>query len=246
MRVAVVGAGINGLVAAYTLAKTGVEVTMYEKEKDLGAHIKTIFVDDLFIDLGFMVFNRVTYPNMMELFESLGVEMETSDMSFAVSLDDGKGYEWGSRNGFSSLFAQKVNIFNPYFWRMIQEIQKFKTDVLEYLEELDNNPDKDRSETLKHFIKSHGYSELFQKGYLIPICASIWSCPSEEVLLFSAYSVLSFCRNHHLLQLFGRPQWLTAKSRSQCYIDKIREELESKSCTIRTGCAVQSIFSTDA
>lgn len=68
---------------------------------------------------------------MMELFESLGVEMEASDMSFAVSLDDGKGYEWGSRNGFSSLFAQKANIFNPYFWRMIQEILKFKADVLE-------------------------------------------------------------------------------------------------------------------
>ncbi|KAG6536226.1 hypothetical protein ZIOFF_001277 [Zingiber officinale] len=246
MRVAVVGAGISGLAAAYTLVKAGVEVVLYEKEDYLGGHAKTVSVDGLLLDLGFMVFNRVTYPNMMELFESLGVEMEKSDMSFAVSLDDGKGYEWGSRNGFSSLFAQKANICNPYFWQMIREIFKFKADVLGYLEELDNNPDKDHSETLEHFIRSHGYSELFQKGYLIPVCASIWSCPSEGVLRFSAYSVLSFCRNHHLLQLFGRPQWLTVKSRSQCYVDKIREELESRSCTIRTRCAVESVFSTDA
>ncbi|XP_042438219.1 uncharacterized protein LOC122023874 [Zingiber officinale] len=246
MRVAVVGAGISGLAAAYTLVKAGVEVVLYEKEDYLGGHAKTVSVDGLLLDLGFMVFNRVTYPNMMELFESLGVEMEKSDMSFAVSLDDGKGYEWGSRNGFSSLFAQKANIFNPHFWQMIREIFKFKADVLRYLEELDNNPDKDHSETLEHFIRSHGYSELFQKGYLIPVCASIWSCPSEGVLRFSAYSVLSFCRNHHLLQLFGRPQWLTVKSRSQCYVDKIREELESRSCTIRTRCAVESVFSTDA
>ncbi|KAG6536224.1 hypothetical protein ZIOFF_001274 [Zingiber officinale] len=245
MRVAVVGAGISGLAAAYTLVKAGVEVVLYEKEDYLGGHAKTVSVDGLLIDLGFMVFNQVTYPNMIELFESLGLEMETADMSFAVSLDDGKGYEWGTRNGFSSLFAQKTNIFNPYFLQMIREILKFKDDVFEYLEELDNNRDKDRSETLEHFIVSHGYSELFQKGYLIPVCASIWSCPSERVLYFSAYSILSFCRNHHLLQLFGSPQWLTVKSRSQCYVDKIREELESRSCTIKTGCAVQSIFGTD-
>ncbi|XP_042405566.1 uncharacterized protein LOC121995859 [Zingiber officinale] len=245
MRVAVVGAGITGLAAAYTLAKAGAEVVVYEKEGYLGGHAKTVSFDGILLDLGFMVFNRVTYPNMMELFESLGVETEVSDMSFAVSLDDGKGYEWGSRNGFSSLFSQKVNLLNPYFWRMIQELVKFKGDVLKYLEKLDGDPDVDRNETLEHFIKSHGYSELFQKGHLIPICATFWSCPPNAVLHFPAYYVLSFFRNSHLLQLSGGPQWHTVKSRSQSYIGRVREELERRSCTIRTGYAVQSVFSTD-
>ncbi|KAI8560795.1 hypothetical protein RHMOL_Rhmol04G0283500 [Rhododendron molle] len=225
MRVAVIGAGISGLVAATELAKGGAKVVLYEKEDYLGGHAKTVTVDGCKLDLGFMVFNRVTYPNMMEFFESLGVEMEESDMSFSVSLDKGQGCEWGSRNGLSSLFAQKKNVLNPYFWQMIREISKFKDDVLRYLEDLENNPDIDRNETLGHFIKSRSYSDLFQNAYLVPICASIWSCPSEGVMSFSAYSVLSFCRNHHLLQ--------------------VREQLESRGCHIRSGCEVHSVSPTD-
>ncbi|KAJ0034271.1 hypothetical protein Pint_25136 [Pistacia integerrima] len=245
MRVAVVGGGISGLVSAFVLAKAGVDVVLYEKEDYLGGHAKTVTFDAVDLDLGFMVFNRVTYPNMMEFFESLGVDMEISDMSFAVSLDKGRGYEWGSRNGLSSLFAQKKNILNPYFWQMIREIIQFKNDVLSYVEELENNPDIDRNETLGQFVKSRGYSELFQKAYLIPICGSIWSCPSEGVLSFSAFSVLSFCRNHHLLQLFGRPQWLTVRWRSHSYVNKVRERLENWGCRIRTDCEVSSVVSAD-
>ncbi|KAI4318147.1 hypothetical protein L6164_025951 [Bauhinia variegata] len=245
MRVAVVGAGISGLVSAYFLGKEGVNVVLYEKEDYLGGHAKTVSFDGVDLDLGFMVFNRVTYPNMMELFESLGIDMELSDMSFSVSLDKGKGYEWGSRNGLSGLFSQKTNVLNPYFWQMIREIIKFKDDVLSYLDVLEKNPDIDRNETLGKFIKSRGYSELFQKAYLVPVCGSIWSCTSDGVLSFSAFSVLSFCRNHHLLQLFGRPQWLTVRWRSQNYVKKVREELESRSCQIKTSCEVHSVSTSD-
>ncbi|XP_020581327.1 uncharacterized protein LOC110025272 [Phalaenopsis equestris] len=245
MRVAVVGAGISGLAAAFELCNAGAEVVIYEKEDHLGGHSRTVAVDGINVDLGFMVFNRVTYPNMMEFFEKLGVEMEVSDMSFSVSLEGGKGCEWGSRNGLASLFAQKANFFNPHFWLMLREIIKFKDDTLKYLTELEENPDLDRNETLEAFIKSHGYSELFQKAYLVPMCASIWSCPSEGVMNFSAYSVLSFCRNHHLLQLFNRPQWLTTKHRSHDYVNKLREELEARACQIKLGCAVESVSSTD-
>ncbi|KAK0607452.1 hypothetical protein LWI29_015298 [Acer saccharum] len=245
MRVAVVGGGISGLVSAYALGKTGVKVVLYEKEDYLGGHANTVTFDNVDLDLGFMVFNRVTYPNMMEFFESLGVDMEISDMSFSVSLDKGHGCEWGSRNGLSSLFAKKKNALNPYFWQMLREIFKFKEDVISYLEMLENNPDIDRNETLGQFIESRSYSELFQKAYLIPICGSIWSCPSEGVMSFSAYSVLSFCRNHHLLQLFGRPQWLTVRWRSHKYVNKVREQLEKWGCQFRTGCEVCSVSSTD-
>lgn len=245
MRVAVVGAGISGLTAAFELAKAGAEVVIYEKEEHLGGHARTVTVDNIDLDLGFMVFNRVTYPNMVEMFEKLGVEMEVSDMSFSVSLEEGKGCEWGSRNGLAGLFAQKSNLINPSFWRMLREILKFKDDALRYLLEHEENPDMERTETLEDFIKSNGYSGLFQKAYLVPICASIWSCPLKGVMSFSAYSVLSFCRNHHLLQVFDRPQWLTVKHRSHKYVNKLREELEARSCQFKLGCEVQSVSSID-
>lgn len=240
-----IGAGISGLVSAFVLAKAGVQVVLYEKEDYLGGHAKTVTIDGIDLDLGFMVFNRVTYPNMMEFFETLGIEMEESDMSFSVSLENGQGCEWGSRNGLSSLFAQKRNMVSPYFWQMLREVVRFKDDVTKYLEGLENNPDIDRKETLGHFIKSRGYSELFKKAYLVPICASIWSCPAEGVMNFSAFSILTFCRNHHLLQLFGRPQWLTVKWHSQNYVNKVREELKSRGCQVRTGCGVHSVLTTD-
>ncbi|KAK8623815.1 hypothetical protein V6N13_065178 [Hibiscus sabdariffa] len=243
MKIAVIGGGISGLVFAYVLAKSGANVVLYEKEDHLGGHANTVHFDGVDLDLGFMVFNRAPCPNMMEFFESLGIDMEPSDMSLSVSLYEGKGCEWGSRNGFSSLFAQKFNLFNPYFWQMLREIIKFKNDVISYLELFENNPDIDRNETLGQFITSKGYSELFQKAYLVPVCGSIWSCPTEKVMDFSAFSVLSFFRNHHLLQLFGRPQWMTVRWRSHLYVNKVRDELESRGCQIRTCCEVHSVLS---
>ncbi|XP_024197951.1 uncharacterized protein LOC112201162 isoform X4 [Rosa chinensis] len=249
MKVAVIGSGISGLVSAYVLAKEGVEVVLYEKKDYLGGHARTVTYDGVDLDLGFMVFNHVLYPNMMEFFESLGVDMETCDMSFSVSLDKGRGCEWGSRNSLSSLFAEKKNLFNPYFWKMLREITKFKHDLIRYFEVLEGNPDIDRNETLGQFIESHDYSELFLKAYLIPICSSILSCPSEGVMSFSAFSVLSVCRNHHLLQftlqLSGGPQWLTVKWGSHCYVKKVKEVLESKGCQIRTGFEVHKVSTTD-
>ncbi|KAK9289283.1 hypothetical protein L1049_017759 [Liquidambar formosana] len=193
MRAAVIGAGISGLVSACVLAEAGVRVVLYEKEEYLGGHAKTVTADGVDLDLGFMVFNRVTYPNMMEFFENLGIEMEESDMSFSVSIDNGKGCEWGSRNGLSGLFAQKKNVVNPYFWQMLREVVKFKDDVLKYLEDLENNPDIDRNETLGHFIKSRGYSELFQKAYLV---RSLKHCPN---MCFNL--VLPFRRGDELFRL---------------------------------------------
>ncbi|KZV16995.1 hypothetical protein F511_30518 [Dorcoceras hygrometricum] len=224
-RVAVVGSGISGLVAAHTVAEAGAEVVLYEKEDYLGGHAKTVSVCGTQLDLAFMVFNRVTYPNMMEFFENLGVDMELSDMSFSVSLDKGRGCEWGSRNGLSGLFAQKKNVLNPNFWRMIREIIRFKDDAMKYLENLDNNPDIDRNETLGQFIKSHGYSEFFQKAYLIPMCGSIWSCSSEG--------------------LFGRPQWLTVRLRSQNYVNRVKKVLQNRGCQIKTNAEVCSVTTND-
>ncbi|KAL1342142.1 hypothetical protein AAHE18_09G137200 [Arachis hypogaea] len=243
MRVAVVGGGISGLVSAYVLAKEGVNVTLYEKEDYLGGHAKTVNVDGIHLDLGFMLFNRVSYPNMMEFFESLGVDMELSDMSFAISLDNGHTCEWSSRNGLFGLFAQKKNVINLYFWQMLREIINFKDDVTRYLDMLDNNNlNMDRNETLDQFIKSRGYSKLFVKAYLVPICGSIWPCSSEGVMSFSAFSVFSFFRNHHHLQLFRRPQWLTVKRRSHTYVKKVKEELVRRGGKVIVNCEVELVL----
>ncbi|KZV27581.1 hypothetical protein F511_11584 [Dorcoceras hygrometricum] len=136
MRVAVVGGGISGLVSAYILAKEGVEVVMYEKDDRLGGaiHSRAVVVDGAPLDLDFTVFDQASHcPYMREVFEGLGVDLELSKMSFSLSIKDGQGYEWGTRNGLKSMFVQRKNILNPYFWKYIREITKFKDDVLRYV-----------------------------------------------------------------------------------------------------------------
>uniref|UniRef100_A0ACD5WPI3 Uncharacterized protein n=1 Tax=Avena sativa TaxID=4498 RepID=A0ACD5WPI3_AVESA len=258
MRVAVVGGGVSGLAAAYELLATsgdGVRVTLYEAEDCLGGNARTVAVSDgaaaggeVQLDLGFMSFNQETYPDMMEWLEGLGVEMERSDMSFSVSTrsDSGRGgCEWGNGNGISSLLAQKANILKPSFWRMVCEIRKFKKDALTFLEYHEHNPDLGRNETLGQFIQSHGYSLSFQEAYLIPVCAGMWSCSPQDVLSLSAFFVLSFFHNHDLLQLFRHPQLPTVKPCSQSYVNKVKKELESMGCRIKTSCLVKSVSSFD-
>ncbi|XP_010670924.2 uncharacterized protein LOC104887860 isoform X1 [Beta vulgaris subsp. vulgaris] len=245
MRFAVIGGGISGLGAAFELAKAGVEVVLYEKEELLGGHAQIVNVNGIDVDLNFMVFNRVSYPHTAELFDGLGIDVDAFDMSVSVSLDKGQGCEWGSRNGFRSLLAQTTNALKPNFWRMVQEIKKFKDDVIMYLDGLELNPEIDRAETFGHFIKSRSYSELFQKAYLIPVFASFWCCSSERVMDFSAFSVLSFCRNHHLLELSAGPQWLSVSGGSQQYVNKLREELEVRGSQIRTSCEVNFVSTSD-
>ncbi|KAK8960960.1 hypothetical protein KSP40_PGU014589 [Platanthera guangdongensis] len=246
-RVAVVGAGITGLAAAYELVKAGLHVTLYEMEDHLGGHqARTVTIDGVDLHLaGVADFNPISCQNMMESFEKLAVEMEIIDMSISVSFQDDKYYEWGSRNGLRSLFAHKGNIMNPYVWYMLKEIFNFKENAFRYLKEHDENLDLDRGETLELFLKFHGYSQLFQTLFLIPICASIWSCSLEGVKNFSAYSILSFFRNNHLLQPNARLQSLTARCLSENYMKKVREELESRCCRIIMGCAVQSVSSNE-
>ncbi|KAL2347729.1 hypothetical protein Fmac_001729 [Flemingia macrophylla] len=245
MKVAVVGGGICGLASAHALAISGVNVVLYEKEDRLGGHAKTVNVDGVDIDLGFFIFNGVTYPNIVELFKNLAFDMKLSEMSFSVSLDKGHGCEWGTRNGFSSLFAQKKNLLSPYFWQMLREIVKFKDNVNSYLDEVENNPNIARNESLGEFIISRGYSELFLKAYLIPICSSIYSYSSGRIMDFSAFSVLSYCRNHHLLEILERPQFLTGRWGSNNFVKKVKEELQRECCQIQTDMEVHLVSTSE-
>ncbi|KAG4160830.1 hypothetical protein ERO13_D01G023400v2 [Gossypium hirsutum] len=245
MEVAVIGGGIKGLVSAYVLVKAGVDVVVYEKEEQLGGYAKTVNFDALDLDLGFLFLDPARYATLLNMFDSLGVDVETSDVSFSISHDKGNnGYEWCSQYGFSNYFAQKKKLLNPFNWQSLREIIKFGNDVESYLGSLENNPDIDRTETLGQFINSKGYSENFQNTYLAPICGSMWSSSKEDVMSFSAFSILSFCRTHHLYQLFGQPQWLTIKGHSH-FVKRVREVLETKGCQFKLGCEVQSVLPVD-
>eukprot|EP00850_Spirogloea_muscicola_P025328 SM002771S10262 [mRNA] locus=s2771:70:1592:- [translate_table: standard] len=193
-----------------------------------------------------MVFNRVTYPNFVAFLEAAGVAAEPSDMSFAVSLPG--AVEWGSR-GLAGLFAQRANVLRPAFWAMLADMLRFHAHARRYLQKLEargsaaeeRGVDGIAGETLGRFLELGRYSQGFRDFYLVPVCASIWSAPSAEVLGFSAACVLSFLRNHHMLQIFGRPQWLTIKGRSRTYVDKIVEGLQRAGSEVRTGCRVTSV-----
>ncbi|KAG4180333.1 hypothetical protein ERO13_A10G159666v2 [Gossypium hirsutum] len=242
--VAVIGGGIRGLVSAYVVAKGGVDVVVYEKEEQLGGHAITVNFDATELDHRLLFLNPASYATMLEMFDSLGVDVETSDVSFSVSHDKGNGYEWCSQYGFSNYFAQKKKLLNPFNWRNLREIIKFGNDVESYLELLENNPDIDRNETLGQFLKSRGYSENFQNNYLAPICGAMWSSSREDVMSFSAFSVLSFWRTHHLYQLFGQPQWLTIRRHSY-FVKRVRDMLESRGCPFKLACQVQSVLPAD-
>ncbi|CAI9290354.1 unnamed protein product [Lactuca saligna] len=114
-----------------------------------------------------------------------------------------------------------------------------------YLEEFQRNQDISHDDTLWDFIKSHGYSELFQKAYLVPICSSLWSCPTHVVMRLSAFSALSYFNNHHLFQMFSGPQWYIVRGGSQTYIKKIKEDMLSSGCQIRTGYAIKYVSKRD-
>ena len=232
-RVAIVGSGITGLAAAsylHSQSSNGrhLHLTLFEQASHIGGHAYTQYVDSIPVDTGFMVCNAVTYPNMLSWFDRHAVQLETSDMSLSVSMHNG-ALEWSS-NGLTGLYAQKRNLLNPYFAGMVRDIVRFKGDVLQFLGDEEKKLDVEGGEigdelagmTLGDFVARKGYGRYFIDYYLLPVCSSVWSCPTATALQFPAYFILTFLRNHHLLQLANRPQWLTVAGRSQDgYVQKV-------------------------
>jgi predicted NAD/FAD-binding protein len=220
-RVAIVGGGVAGLAAAWHLHTNCLdseeyeyEVHVYEKEATLGGHACTVSIPDgdsdknIDVDIGFMVFNNENYPNMVQWFDALGVETESSDMSLAVSLDQGKSVEWSS-DGINGLFAKRSQMLSPTFYRYIQDMVKFNAHAAELLR-LDPS-DPRRQVTTGHYLKQHGYlnnknSSEFATYYLLPMMAALWSASMEEVMEFPAEQLIGFLCNHKMLQLFDRPE----------------------------------------
>ncbi|WP_282351788.1 NAD(P)/FAD-dependent oxidoreductase [Pontibacterium granulatum] len=223
-KIAVVGSGVSGLGCAWLLNKAH-DVTLYEKDDRLGGHANTVTVklpdNTINVDTGFIVFNPVNYPNLVNLFETLNVDTCDTDMSFAVSMNNGALEYSGS--GLSGVFAQKRNLFKPGFWVMISDLLRFYRESSNMAAQADIN-----SLTLGDLLKQHGYGERFIYDHLLPMGSAIWSTPVDEMLNYPASSFMRFCQNHGLVQLKDRPQWRTVIGGSHCYVERIGAELEGK------------------
>jgi predicted NAD/FAD-binding protein len=227
-RIAVVGSGISGLVAAHGL-KDHAQVTLFEAGSYFGGHTHTVDVtlpgtDGQLIrygvDTGFLVFNTRTYPGLLKLFKELDVTIAPSDMSFSVQVPQAFGQQALEWNGadLDSVFAQRANVLRPRFWRLLRDILRFNQLATRLaLDEADDQ----LWMPLQDFLKQHRFDTTFQEWYLLPMLGCIWSCPTEQMLRFPVVTMVRFCHNHGLIQVNGRPQWLTVQGGARHYVDKI-------------------------
>ncbi len=231
-RIAVIGSGISGLSAAWLLSGSH-SVTLYEREARLGGHSNTVYVDTpegaIPVDTGFIVFNEWTYPNLIALFSHLGIETLASEMSFAVSAENG-GFEY-SGGSLAGLVGQPRNIVRPRFWRMMRDLHRFYTLAPAQLAagELDDI-------SLGNMLDEGGYSLGFQSDHLLPMAAAIWSGTVDGMRDYPAAAFTRFFINHGLFKYVGRPVWRTVVGGSKVYVDRISEGVET-----RIGIGVRSI-----
>ena len=224
MRIAIVGSGISGLTCAHLLHE-GHEVTLYEAGDHLGGHTHTHEVTvggvEVRVDTGFIVFNEETYPGFVRLLARLGVASQPSDMSFSVK-DATTGLEWNG-NSLDSLFAQRANVFNLRFHRMLADILRFNG----LARALATSPEPS-DEPIGAFVARHGFSREFLDHYLVPIGTAVWSADPGRFAEFPAQTFCRFFYNHRFLQLSDQPTWRTVAGGSDTYVKALLRPLADR------------------
>jgi predicted NAD/FAD-binding protein len=232
MKIAIIGSGIAGNVAAYRLHRE-YEVTLYEAAGHIGGHTHTHDVEidgeRQRIDTGFIVFNEWTYPNFIELLAELGVESQPSAMSFSVR-NEAHGLEYNGTT-LNTLFAQRRNLLRPSFYRFILEILRFNREAPELL-------DGGGEIALGDYLDGHGYSRAFTDNYLVPMGAAIWSTDPARMLEFPARFFVRFFHNHGMLSVDARPQWRAIRGGSARYVEKLVAPFRHR---IRLNTPVESV-----
>ena len=224
MKIAVIGSGISGLSSAYYLSKKH-KVDLFEKQDRFGGHSYTLDIkvndnEKVAVDIGFMVFNKVTYPNLINFFKENEIEIEKSDMSFSVTVKD-TNIEYCGK-GLNGIFSNRGNLLNIKFIKMFFEIISFYKNC----EKLDSNLlDKI---TLGEYLKKIGKSKYFINYHIIPMVSAIWSMPPYEASQMPLVFFLNFFKNHGLFKLKNRPQWFTVTNRSKTYVSKILSKISGE------------------
>jgi predicted NAD/FAD-binding protein len=234
MKIAIVGSGIAGLGAAHAL-RGHADLTLFEAADYFGGHTHTV---DLTlpgpvgpvthgVDTGFLVFNERTYPQLIQLFDDLKVPTERSDMSFSVQVPGAQGsapLEW-SGSSLNTVFAQRRNLVNPRFLRMLRDVTRFNrlaTDIA------NRGAEAELMQPLAGFLDANGLSAEFRDWYFLPMLGCIWSCPTDQMLQFPVATMIRFCYNHGLLQITDRPQWWTVSGGARNYVDKITASIADR------------------
>ncbi|SHJ21756.1 Predicted NAD/FAD-binding protein [Nocardiopsis flavescens] len=234
-RVAVIGSGVSGLTAAHILREHA-EVTLLEADDRLGGHAHTHRLTgedggELFVDSGFIVHNRRTYPNLIRLFDELGVDTLATEMSLSVSCE-GCGLEYAGARGARAMLPTRSRA-RPAYLRMLTEIPRFHRAARALLSATDEDP----GPTLGEFAADRALSRYTVAHFLVPLVSAVWSCPPGTALDYPARYLFAFLANHGMLGVWGSPRWRTVAGGSRAYVERVADKLDS----VRTGAPVRSL-----
>ncbi|KAI9058484.1 FAD/NAD(P)-binding domain-containing protein [Trametes sanguinea] len=242
MKVAVVGSGVSGLAAAWLLNEfTDHEVHLFEADSRPGGHANTVTFsppgkEDAEVDTGFIVLNPSTYPNFisfLKIYPDLAKRILPTEMTFSVSRDGG-AFEWAGNN-LLSVFCQPSRLLDPNMWILLYDVLRFNANAQRLLLDFSKDGARDQELSIGEYLQQHGYSDSFRDNYLVPMTAAIWSTPPDKCALdFPARTLIQFMFNHHLLQITGKPSWLTLRGGSRTYVKKIIASLPASQVHLST------------
>jgi uncharacterized protein len=237
MRIAVIGSGVSGLVAARRLHEAGHELTVLEAGDHVGGHTNTIAVEDSSgdwsVDTGFIVYNERNYPNFGRLLTELGVRTQPAPMSFGVSDASGR-FEWAARP--MGIFARPAHAVDPRFHRMLRDLVRFNREARGLIGRNGDGP------SLGSFLADGNYSRYFVERLIVPQVSAIWSADPEHMWSFPASFIAEFFSNHGVLQLVGRPRWRSVVGGSARYVEALTAPLAGR---IHVGAPVRRIVRDD-
>jgi predicted NAD/FAD-binding protein len=216
VRIAVIGAGVSGLVAAHFLHRAGHDLSVFEAAGYAGGHTNTIRVDEpdvsLDVDTGFIVFNDRNYPNFERLLDRLGVASQPSDMSFGVGDEDGD-FEYASTSA-NGLFAKRAHLASPAFHKMVFDVRRFQREARALLA-------SDEDPSLAQWLRDKRFSDAFVDKLIVPQAAAVWSADPEQMWSFPARFLVQFFDNHGMLDLKERPKWRVVQGGSKRYVEAL-------------------------